>query len=509
MAGGSDRNFSQGVIRRVPHLTPAPVPKTARGYTTAVDERPGFFRGLLGAMLIELALVAFAAAWAYDAAVNGRGAGWALFGIGLALLAALAVRAGSALLKQRGWTQPTFELARTIEQLRNGNWAARVRQQGEPSVADAAFRLNMLAEQTQTQLTDLRHQRDDLIALVDSLPDPIVTADAQQRVTQLNAPAAVLLSVTARQARGQNIVSVLGESSLVDLCEALPRKPNATLSREITLTRVGQKFVYAAVASRTSDGGLLLTLSDITKLTQTVQMKTDFVANASHELRTPITAIKIAFDTLGEVYTEDPAQSARCLQIIGGHMKRLEDMLQDLLDLSRVENAEVKPEWTEARSFDVLTTVRTAMGAQAENKGVTLDTIDECNGSFVTERKLVDLVLKNLVENAVKFTPAGGKVTVTLGRQEEGHVVLRVADSGIGIPPQHLERVFERFYQVDAARSGTSGRGTGLGLAIVKHAVAALGGQVTVDSLVGRGTTFTCVLPPIAALAPAKTSDAD
>jgi two-component system phosphate regulon sensor histidine kinase PhoR len=230
-------------------------------------------------------------------------------------------------------------------------------------------------------------------------------------------------------------------------------------------------------------------------------MKTDFVANASHELRTPIAAIKIAFETLSDVYTDDLDQTARCIEIIAGHMHRLEAMLQDLLDLSRVENAELKPEFTELRAADLMTVTLSAMGPLARNKKLELNLSSDESLTFRSDRKLFDLIMKNLVENSIKYTPEGGRVCVSLQREQHdgrSEVVLKVTDTGIGIPPQHLERVFERFYQVDSARSGSAGRGTGLGLAIVKHATAALGAQVAIDSLVGRGTTVTCTFPEAA-----------
>jgi two-component system phosphate regulon sensor histidine kinase PhoR len=142
--------------------------------------------------------------------------------------------------------------------------------------------------------------------------------------------------------------------------------------------------------------------------------------------------------------------------------------------------------------------LRATMGPVARQKGVELNFTDG-HTSLVSDERLLNLVLKNLVENSIKFTPPGGSVSVSVESSGEtpngAAVTLRVADTGVGIPPEHIDRVFERFYQVNAARSGSAGRGTGLGLAIVKHAVAALGGAVDIESEVGRGTTVTCVLP--------------
>jgi two-component system, OmpR family, phosphate regulon sensor histidine kinase PhoR len=270
----------------------------------------------------------------------------------------------------------------------------------------------------------------------------------------------------------------------------------------VQLTRRGLRFIYQAVAVRTAGGGEVLVLRDVTALAGAVQMKTDFVANASHELRTPIAAIKIAFETLREVYAEDPGQADRCVQIIAGHMGRLEDLLRDLLDLSRVESTELKPYYRETKSADVFALIRSSLGPMARQKGVELRTGDIHPLTFLTDERLLNLVLKNLVENSIKFTPAGGSVAVSI-EAEAGDgdgsapksIAVKVIDTGIGIPPEHLDRVFERFYQVNASRTSSAGRGTGLGLAIVKHAAAAMGGTVRLESEVGKGTTVTCMLP--------------
>jgi two-component system phosphate regulon sensor histidine kinase PhoR len=171
------------------------------------------------------------------------------------------------------------------------------------------------------------------------------------------------------------------------------------------------------------------------------------------------------------------------------------------LDLSRLESPDAEPRMGEVKPWDLFAIVRSTLGPTARQKGVDLRFGDDpvaTPDSFRSDERLLHLVLKNLVENSVKFTPPGGSIILSLTEvddKEKPAVQLTVSDTGIGIPPEHLDRVFERFYQVDAARSGTAGRGTGLGLAIVKHAVAALGGTVKLQSTVGKGTTVTCVLP--------------
>jgi two-component system phosphate regulon sensor histidine kinase PhoR len=423
-----------------------------------------------------------------------------------AVACALLVTALLWLLLQRQWIAPVRRLAAAAERMAVGDWSQRVQPDGADDVRFFTDKLNQLAGHAERQLADLRHQRVDLRVLVDTLPDPVVLIGPDRRVRLINKPAVERFGVDAERSVGQTLAVVVPELDVLTLvdqaigdraagAEVDGKAPGPMVQRQIPFERGGQRLTYDAVAVRTAGGGAVLVLRDVSALASTLQMKTDFVANAGHELRTPIAAIKIAFETLGEVYREDPGQAERCMRIIGGHMQRLEEMLGDLMDLSRVESPELKPHLREVAAAELFAVVRNNLGAMARQKGVELIFADPEGTRLVTDERLLNLVVKNLVENSIKFTPAGGMVTASSGTDRDGNAVIAVADTGIGIPPEHLDRVFERFYQVDAARSGSAGRGTGLGLAIVKHAVAALGGTVRIESAVGKGTSVTCVLP--------------
>ncbi len=364
------------------------------------------------------------------------------------------------------------------------------------------------ADQATSLLERMRRQSagfprlNELQPLVDALPDPVILTDANDRVLLINASAANLLQITAQQALGRRFATIIADAAILEFfdqirAQAVMGEPSVAISgqREIRLSRGGTRLTYQAVATRNEAGAVLLVLRDVTALAAAVQMKADFVANASHELRTPLAAIKIAFETLREVYDEDPQQVHKCIGIIDGHIRRLEEMLRDLLDLSRVESPDLQAQVKPIKVFDLLSIVRATLGPLARQKQVELLLEGDDALSFNTDQRLLNLVLKNLVENSIKFTPPGGTVTIGVRPAPDGGFVLGVADTGIGIAPEHLDRVFERFYQVDGARSGTAGRGTGLGLAIVKHAIHALGGTVQIASELGRGTTVTCVFP--------------
>ncbi|MEL7238559.1 MAG: ATP-binding protein, partial [Planctomycetota bacterium] len=215
--------------------------------------------------------------------------------------------------------------------------------------------------------------------------------------------------------------------------------------------------------------------------------------------------IKAAFETLHEIIDDgaaslppdDASDLQHCTRILGGHLQRLEDMLRDLLDLSVVEAENTTLTLHDFNLLDLSRDLRQTLGPLAVEKQIKLS-LPQRGMSLRTDPRLLALAVKNLVENAIKYTPAGGDVS--LNAEDTGsELKLHVADTGVGLSPENLERIFERFFQVDPARTGTnprnSGRGTGLGLSIVKHAAASLGGKVTVQSEAGKGSTFTLTLP--------------
>ncbi len=246
----------------------------------------------------------------------------------------------------------------------------------------------------------------------------------------------------------------------------------------------------------TSAVGRMLVLTDITELTRAMRMRTDFVANASHELRTPLSTIRAAVETLQQMnFAEDAAAAQRFIAAIDRQSTRLEALVGDLLDLSRLESASARYEPEELNVHDVLEDLRLRFSERLESRGVQWEAICEAapDATVSVHPHLLRLVLDNLVDNAIKFTEPDGVVAARCD-VEDSVVIFAVIDTGCGIPRAEQTRVFERFYQVERARSGNE-RGTGLGLSIVRHAIASLGGHVTLESRLGEGTTVTVRIP--------------
>ncbi len=397
----------------------------------------------------------------------------------------------------RNWIAPTLALSDAVHQMTAGEWQTHIEPNGEEEIRALGVDLNHLAVEAERRSKEVNVERTQLRVLVDQLPDPIFLTDAKQRIAVINAPAARLLDCTPEQALGKLLLSVLNESTLIAMFELARSNPDHIEPREVRITRHGQRMIFQAVALRPPSGkGVLLLLRDVTVMAGAVQMKTDFVANAGHELRTPIGAIKLAFETLQEVYQDDPQQADKCFAIASGQLKRLEELLADLLDLSRVESEDAAVQRAEVDLNELLESTRIGLSTLARQKVVELDIErgDNVPSELHSDRRLLQLIFRNLGENAIKFTPTGGRVTISAAREGDG-VIFSVTDNGIGIPEEHQVRVFERFYQVDTSRSGTVGRGTGLGLAIVKHAVSALGGSLQLESEIGKGTRVECWIP--------------
>jgi two-component system phosphate regulon sensor histidine kinase PhoR len=321
---------------------------------------------------------------------------------------------------------------------------------------------------------------DPMQGFLDSLPDPAGVLERNGKLVQSNYLLDALLG--PGRSLGRSLLEATRSAELGELATQV--LAGASQKRELTLPGL-QKIVLASLAPiSTRDGNrALVILRDLTEQKRSEATRRDFVANASHELRTPVAAISGAAETLlaGGIQLDETARSF--VEMINRHCQRLTRLTQDLLDLSRLEAGE----WhVEMGAIDVLPLCEQALElvrARASSRGVSLSIDAPPKLRLVGDRRGLEQILVNLLDNAIKFSPDKGRVTL-LADGTNNHIVLSVIDQGAGIEPRHLERIFERFYRVDTGRAREAG-GTGLGLAIVKHLAQAQGGEVGVES--GQG----------------------
>jgi len=325
--------------------------------------------------------------------------------------------------------------------------------------------------------------------LLDGVVDPVLAVDAGGAVRYANRAAAEVLG---ERLVGRPIDGLVPDE-VVELCRRAGSGRGGTARLDLTLA--SGRVTLDVSGEPAGDGGAVLTLRDVTELARTAQLKADLVANASHELRTPLASIRAAVETMNDAGRDDERVRTRAGEVIETNADRLQELIDDLLDLSRLESPD---SGVNIERFG-LDAVCAQLGKMFERVcGQRRLALEFALGvhEVETDRSLVLLILRNLVDNATKFAHEGTIVRVSATGTDERTLELGVADRGIGIPSELQQRVFERFYQADPARTGqTRRRGSGLGLSIVKHAAQTLGGSVRVESEVGKGTMIRVTLP--------------
>lgn len=342
--------------------------------------------------------------------------------------------------------------------------------------------------------------RHKVVAILGAMVEGVLAVDAEQRILLVNGAAARILQLSSSRPDGKRVSEV---TRVPEIHAILASVLAGGTTEHGELRVVGpprDRWVELhATPLRAHDGaagGAVLVLHDVTELRRLEAVRRDFVANVSHELKTPITAIRGLIETCLDDPAMVQATRERFLARSREQAMRLSTLVTDLLTLSRVESGEPVREPLRIDLRVPVGDAVAALRALAEDKGITIDCrLDQAPVTVLGDVELLRLVASNLLDNAVKYTPRGGHITVRVDRTTT-HAQLEVEDDGIGIEPKHLDRIFQRFYRVDKARSRELG-GTGLGLSIVRHVCLAHGGDVGVDSTPGRGSTF-CVRIPLA-----------
>jgi two-component system, OmpR family, phosphate regulon sensor histidine kinase PhoR len=427
-------------------------------------------------------------------------AGWPSRPVGLPVLSGLAAGFLAALILGGRLADTLERSLRQIAAAARSGAEGHLRPAREGSLAEAreaAAAFNAMVTRVTRTIADLGTEKSTLESVLAHMSDGLLIVGADGTLTLVNPPAERIFGITVHQAVGHRFIEVIHHFELDALLRQVERE-RVPLSHDVEVHYPEHRLLRVQVNPVSGHAGQFLgtviVAQDITDLRRVDLVRQEFVANVSHELRTPLTSLRALAETLQEGAIHDSDASPRFLGRMISEIDRLTLLVNDLLDLSAIESGSAKLEMAPVPLTEVIEEVVAKFRPVAERRGIALR-VERENGLPPAwgDRDRLTQAVTNLVDNAVKYTPEGGAVTVS-GRDQGPLVAVSVTDTGIGIAPEHLPRIFERFYRVDRSRSRALG-GTGLGLSIVKHIATSHGGRVEVQSSEGRGSRFTLLVP--------------
>ncbi len=412
------------------------------------------------------------------------------------LLASMAVVPPLVMRMSKGILQPLREIALSLQAVNAGGYGKDLSSPRFEEFAPIVSEINALSQKIAHTLSDLTVERGRINYLLNNMHEGMVVLDGSGRILILNRSAAAFFgaqgSLTGQDLLCLTRIPKITQAAQLALKEEKPSAfdfPSPAAANRILRVSVTP---VAKEASGDQSGGVVLLITDVTAVRRSEQIRSEFFANASHELKTPLTSIKGFAELMETGIVDDPEQTKRYLALIRKETERMIGLISDILKLSELES---RASETDRQSVSLLMTARKvaeSLSLQAQEKQVEIHVEGDDGLLDANPDRMTQLVL-NLLDNAVKYNVQGGKVNVFV-RSENERVLLTVADTGVGIPPEAQERVFERFYRVDKSRSRRLG-GTGLGLSIVKHIVGLYKGEIRLKSELGRGTEIRVSLP--------------
>lgn len=420
--------------------------------------------------------------------------------IGLALsigiITALVIAYGSS----RSIIKPINQVTSAAKHIANGNFNKRVVVETGDEIEDMARTFNHMANTIENNIKILNDRNYKLNAIMVGMVDGIIAIDCNGKIMLINDLAKNILGINLETPEGLNIFKLLNNTSIKDIIDkCINEDVHSTMEMSFN-TKPG--FIYKVKAScflcadTPKNKGIVLVMEDITEIKKTELLKRDFIINASHELKTPLTTISGFIETLKLGNYKDNSQRERFLNIIESETNRLKRLTQNMLNLAVAENMKHMDNegLVEVNIKEVFNKIKDVVEYLAENKNISLHfNIDENLNLKITNKDWFKQLFLNLIENAIKYTENSGNVFV-YGNFNEDYLIITVEDDGIGISSEELPKIFDRFYRVDKSRASEI-QGTGLGLAIVKHIVKGLKGKIEVESELGKGTKFITYIP--------------
>jgi two-component system phosphate regulon sensor histidine kinase PhoR len=408
---------------------------------------------------------------------------------------ALAAALGMALVLSGSVLRPIREMRRMASAIASGDLSYRLPLRFGDELGEIAAALQQMSEQLRERAEHATREKEQLQAVLNGMVEGVLVVDSDQRIVLGNQHLRDFFG-TAAELRGRTALEAIRHAELAGVLKAAADS-DEPVSRAIEVAHPAHRTLRVHAVRLppigAAGGGTVAVLHDVTELMQLEKMRRDFVANASHELRTPLAAIRGFAETLLGGAALSEADQRTYLEVIDRHARRLSTLVDDLLELSKIESRETKLQRAPIDLAKLAETLLHDWRARLDESQLTAALHSERAAVAWADAQACEQILSNLLDNAIKYTEPGGRIQIRLGGDER-LVRVEVADTGVGIPERDLSRIFERFYRVDPARSRSQG-GTGLGLAIVKHLVQSQGGEIQVESQLGRGSTFSFSLP--------------
>ncbi len=388
--------------------------------------------------------------------------------------------------------RPAAALGQGLLQLGQGRLDYRAAPPNTPEGSELVEPFNRMADAVRLLVQDLSTERDTLLAVLDTMADGVIVTEPTGRVTLMNPAARDLLALGERELADARLIELVRDH---DLHRLVSQCQSGKTRQQGEVALLSPRRYLSAIATPLDNAntpGTLLTLHDLTRIRQVETSQKEFVSNVSHELRNPMAAIRALVETLEAGALNDRKVAADYLRRIGQDVDRINSLVNDLLELSRMESGQFSFAAEPASLNELAHFARSRLARPAEAQQVAIEVAMPADLPLaMVDKGRFGQILANLLENALKFTPSGGRITIT-GAAGADCLSVTVSDTGVGVAPQHLPHLFERFYKVDRSRRDG---GTGLGLAIVKQLVEAQGGRITVDSREGEGCAFTFTAP--------------
>lgn len=417
----------------------------------------------------------------------------------ISMLCGVSVSFGLGIRYVKKVTEPLKQLAKITKKISAGNYPRRIYASTEGEVQELSQNFNTMSEKLETAVSELQDNNTKMKSILTSMLNGVIALDNDNKIILVNPVAEEMFKINSIDIKGKHILEVIRNEKLVSILKRL-MDSNEIINSEIEIQFPELKIlsVKSNIIRLESDPnrsiGVVIIFQDVTEIRKLENMRKDFVANVSHELKTPLTSIKGFVETLQSEAILDQETRSRFLGIIEIETDRLTYLIQDLLILSEIEN---KNKVIEAERIDISKSIDQTMNVLSQlskNKNINIKVdIDRNIPCIYGNSGWFKQMLINLIDNSIKYTKQDGTVKVSAYFDEQ-NVYINVSDTGIGIGKEHLDRLFERFYRVDKARTREVG-GTGLGLAIVKHIVLSFGGNISVESQMDKGTSFFITLP--------------